>query len=163
MSKAGEIELYKTYKTSYWNNNKHWEAHIENFKNLKDIAKAKGEQLTTFKNGTVILNHDDKFFDYLKLKAKLRNLKIVSFGMNKMSDVNPISIKNLQNKIINKDQKSDFDLEVKILIFTMFFILALLNELNLNIKKLLKTLAHMNQPKGEEKFIQLKDIIKSLN
>ena len=47
------------------------EAHIENFKNLSGIAKAKGEIIKNIeKNGTIILNRDDKFFNYFSKKAK---------------------------------------------------------------------------------------------
>ena len=41
------------------------EAHIENFKNINGIAKAKAEIIDNIKeNGTIILNRDDKFFRY---------------------------------------------------------------------------------------------------
>ena len=53
---------FKNYKTSYRNNNKYYEAHIENFKNVKGIAEAKGEIINNIENGTIILNRDDKFF-----------------------------------------------------------------------------------------------------
>ena len=47
------------------------EAHLENFRNIKDIAKAKSEIIYNIqKNGTVILNRDDKFFNYFKKIAK---------------------------------------------------------------------------------------------
>ena len=50
------------------------EAHIENFKNLKGIAKAKSEIIDNVKrDGTIILNRDDKFFSYLSKKAKYNN------------------------------------------------------------------------------------------
>ena len=56
------------------------EAHIENFKNVKGIARAKGEIINNIqKNGTIILNQDDKFFHYLKSRAKLKNLNIILF------------------------------------------------------------------------------------
>ena len=47
------------------------EAHLENFKTQNDIAKAKSEIIYNIKeNGTVILNRDDKFFNYFKQIAK---------------------------------------------------------------------------------------------
>ena len=47
------------------------EAHLENFRNIKDIAKAKSEIIYNIqKGGTVILNRDDKFFDYFRKIAK---------------------------------------------------------------------------------------------
>ena len=44
------------------------------------------------KGGTLILNHDDKYFTYLEKKAKLMKLKVVSFGINKKANVHPIKI-----------------------------------------------------------------------
>ena len=42
------------------------EAHLENFRNIKDIAKAKSEIIYNIqKGGAIILNRDDKFFNYL--------------------------------------------------------------------------------------------------
>ena len=53
-------------------------AHSENFKNLFGIAKAKSEIIDNIiENGSIVLNADDKFYSYFKLKAIKRNLKIV--------------------------------------------------------------------------------------
>ena len=52
------------------------EAHLENFKNVKGIAKAKSEIIENIETGgTIILNRDDKFFNFLFKKAKNLNLK----------------------------------------------------------------------------------------
>ena len=62
------------------------EAHIENFKDLKGIAKAKAEIIQNIKeNGTLILNRDDKFFSFLTDNNK-RKLKIITFGSNSNSE-----------------------------------------------------------------------------
>ena len=46
------------------------EAHLENFRNISDIAKAKGEIISNIqKGGTIILNRDDSFFNYFKQEA----------------------------------------------------------------------------------------------
>ena len=73
MSKAGEIDyLSKMIKPNLAVITNIAEAHIENFKNIKGIAKAKSEIIDNIQdNGTVILNRDDKFFKYLSKKAKL--------------------------------------------------------------------------------------------
>ena len=70
MSKQGEINsLTKLIKPHIGIITNIGEAHIENFKNLKGIADAKGELLNNIqKNGTIILNRDDKFFNYLEKK-----------------------------------------------------------------------------------------------
>ena len=70
MSRAGEIkkltELIKPHIGVITNIG---EAHIENFKNISGIAKAKSEIIENIKpGGTIILNRDDKFFYYLLKK-----------------------------------------------------------------------------------------------
>ena len=46
-------------------------AHFKNFNTLKDIAKAKAEIINNItKDGNIILNKDDKFFNFLSNKAK---------------------------------------------------------------------------------------------
>ena len=46
--------------------------HIQNFKNLNQIAKAKGEMINNIiHNGTMIINMDDKYYKYF-LKKLLR-------------------------------------------------------------------------------------------
>ena len=69
-------------------------AHIKNFKNLKGIANAKSEIINNIiEDGTIILNTDDKFFKYLKYKSIKKKLRIISFGIQKKSDVSLINIK----------------------------------------------------------------------
>ena len=56
-------------------------AHSKNFENIKDIANAKSELIDNItNNGSVILNKDDQFFNFLKITfqkifnlAKLKN------------------------------------------------------------------------------------------
>ena len=44
-------------------------AHIKNFKNLKEIAEAKSELIENISpNGTMVLNKDDKFYNFFKKK-----------------------------------------------------------------------------------------------
>ena len=63
-------------------------AHLENFRNINGIAKAKSEIIEKIEpGGTIILNRDDKFFNYLNKKAKLYNLKVSTFGKNHNSDI----------------------------------------------------------------------------
>ena len=75
MSKSGEINsLSKLIKPHIGIITNIGEAHIENFKNLKGIANAKGEIINNIKkNGTIILNRDDRYFNYLNKKAKKGN------------------------------------------------------------------------------------------
>lgn len=63
-------------------------AHIGNFKDAQaGIAKAKAEIFINIKKGgAVILNREDKFYEYLRKKAKLRKLKVLSFGTGPQAD-----------------------------------------------------------------------------
>ena len=76
MSKSGEIKkLSKIVRPHVGIITNIGEAHIENFKNLKGIADAKGEMIfNILKGGTLILNHDDKYFTYLE-KSKVDEIK----------------------------------------------------------------------------------------
>ena len=76
-------------------------AHIENFKNLNDIAHAKSEIINNIvENGTIILNADDQFFNFFKSKAKKKKLRIISFGIKNKSNLSLIKIKNEKNNCI---------------------------------------------------------------
>ena len=69
-------------------------AHIKNFKNLKGIANAKSEIINNItKNGSIILNADDKFFKFLKAKSLKKKLNIISFGIKNKSNIRMIKTK----------------------------------------------------------------------
>ena len=143
MSKPGEInKLSKMIRPHIGIITNIGEAHIENFKNLKGIADAKGELINNIsKNGTIILNRDDKFFNYLKRKAILKNLKIISFGKDKKSDVCLYNlVKNkFGYKLIIKIKEKFLKFEVKNLnIYNVLSSITLLEVLNLNFDKILK-------------------------
>ena len=109
-------------------------------------------------NGTVILNRDDKFFKFLSKKAKLKNLKVVSFGLNKKSDVYPIKI--LQNKIthlILKVKNQVINLETrKTNIYNILSSLALLSVLNLNFKTITSSYKNHQSTEGRGKIHKIK-------
>ena len=161
MSKAGEIDsLSKIIKPHVGIITNIGEAHIENFKNMKGVADAKGEIINNIENnGTVILNRDDKYFNYLKKKAKLKKIKIVSFGKNKNSDVYPIKI--LRNKqhtqLIIKVKNKNLNLEIKnINIYNVLSSLALLKELNLDLNKITKHYKNYEPSEGRGKIYNVK-------
>ena len=89
MSNAGEIKkLSKLVMPNLAVITNIGEAHLENFKNIKGIAKAKSEIIENITpDGTIILNRDDKYYNYLLKKAKTHNLNIFTFGKHKNSDV----------------------------------------------------------------------------
>ena len=70
-------------------------AHIKNFNNLNQIAKAKAEIMNNIiPNGKILLNADDNYFNFLKKIAKRKNLKVISFGIkNRLSNIKLLKIK----------------------------------------------------------------------
>ncbi len=119
------------------------EAHLENFRNIKDIAKAKSEIIYNIEEGgTVILNKDDKFFNFFKKIAIKNNIKIVSFGYSKKSKIRFISNKKFQNYFLLKISlyEENFTLKInnnnKNYIMNVLCCIAVMNELNLNLDKI---------------------------
>ena len=106
MSKKGEINnLSKLVRPNIGIITNIAEAHIENFKNVKEIAKAKGEIINNIdKDGSLILNRDDKFFSFLKSLAEKRGIKVLSFGNSNKSDVRLVKILNYKKYKIFKNK-----------------------------------------------------------
>jgi len=78
-------------------------AHLENFKNLLGICKAKSELIDSIeKGGYIILNRDDNFFNFLKNKAKKNNVNVISFGFLKADLQIKNSVKKFNNKLLIK-------------------------------------------------------------
>ncbi len=168
MSKAGEINtLSKIINPEIGIITNVGEAHIENFKDLNGIAKAKSEIINNIKKkGTLILNRDDKYYKFFKKKAKSKYLKIISFGMGKNSDVYPISIskKNKYNfcKIKVKNQIVKFKYK-NLNIYNVIASLALLKELNLNIKRVINSFKNYEPSEGRGKIHKIKRYNKKFN
>ena len=161
MSKTGEINrLSKMIKPNIGMITNIGEAHIENFKNIKGIAKAKSEILNNIKmNGSIILNRDDKFFDYFNKKAKLKKIKIISFGMTKKANIYPLKIKKLGDfkQIIIKIYGETIKLEIKnINIYNILSSLAVLKELNLDINKVIQAYKNFKPSDGRGKVHNIK-------
>ncbi|MBD1147004.1 UDP-N-acetylmuramoyl-L-alanyl-D-glutamate--2,6-diaminopimelate ligase [Pelagibacterales bacterium SAG-MED28] len=131
------------------------EAHIENFKSIYEIAKAKSEIIESIvEGGTMVLNRDDKFFNYLSKKAKLYKLKTFTFGHHKKSDIQikKITKKGNYSKIfINIDNKI-IDLEIRDLnIYNVLASIAVLKILKIDIKKVKAKLKIFESPEGRGK------------
>jgi len=83
-------------------------AHFKNFNTLKDIAKAKSEIINNIlEKGNIILNKDDKFFNFLSSIAKKNDKNVISFSAKKSADIFLQSIKKIKKKyrlkiIVNK-------------------------------------------------------------
>ena len=161
MSKKGEIfSLSKLIKPHVAVITNIGEAHIENFKNLRGIAETKGEIINNIcKSGTIILNHDDKFLNYFQKKAKLKNLNIVTFGLNKKSNVYPIKMfKNKKNDVYKiKVIDQIIRLECKnINIYNLLSSLAILKILNLDLSKVSKHFKYFEPSEGRGKIHKIK-------
>ena len=155
MSKPGEINfLTKLIKPHIGIITNIGEAHIENFKNLRGIADAKGEMINNIiKGGKIILNRDDKYFKYLKKKAKLRDLKIISFGKNKNSDIRLVKLLKNESLIKIKTREEIFKIQVNnINIYNVLSSIALLKELNLDINKIIKSFKNYEPTQGRGKI-----------
>ena len=166
MSKAGEINLLtKLIRPHIAIITNIGEAHIENFNNLKGIAKAKGEIINNVENGgTVILNRDDKYFNYFQKKSKKKNLKILTFGFNKKSNIYPVNIKknDKKTKLRVKTSKYILDFEIKnINIYNVLSSIALMEELGLNLIKAVKYYKNFQPSEGRGKIHNVKRYKKS--
>ena len=166
MSESGEInKLSKLVKPHLGIITNIGEAHIENFKNLKGIADAKGEIINNIqKNGVIILNRDDKFFKYLEKKSKKKGLKIISFGKSKKSDVYPLKIIENKNntslivKIFDKKLKLKFK---SLNLYNILAALACLKALNLNFNNIIKHFKTYVPTEGRGKIHNVKRYNKS--
>ena len=166
MSKAGEINLLtKLIRPHIGIITNIGEAHIENFKNLKGIAEAKGEIINNVENGgTMILNRDDKYFKYFQKKAKKKNLKILTFGFSKKANIYPVNVKKNDKKIKLKVRTSKYilDFEIKnINIYNVLSSLALMEELGLNLRKAIKYYKKFQPSDGRGKIHNVKRYKKS--
>jgi len=156
MSKSGEIKnLTKLIKPQIGVITNIGEAHLENFKNIKGIARAKSEIIESLETGgTIILNRDDKFFNFLQKKAKTYKLKIITFGQHKKADV---CIKKLTKRGNNLKININYfnrkiDLEIKDLnIYNVLAAISVLNELQIDISKILKKFKKFESPEGRGK------------
>jgi len=113
MDKKGEIDyLSKIIKPDVGVITNVSYAHIKNFENINQIALAKSEIIKNIKDdGYLILNKDDKFYNFHKKIGLKRNLKILSFSLsNKSATINLDSISKEKSKYkisinINKTKK----------------------------------------------------------
>ncbi len=161
MSKKGEIgKLTKLIRPHFGIITNIGEAHIENFKNLRGIADAKGELIQNIeKGGTIILNRDDEYFTYLEKKAKKNNLKIVTFGINKKSNVQLVSKskKRDQELLTIKIKEKILKIKIKnINFYNVLSSLALLDELNLNLNTVINNFKNYEPSEGRGKIHNIK-------
>ncbi len=165
MDKKGEIDnLTKIIKPDLGVITNISYAHSKNFKNISQIASTKAEIMNNIKkNGTIVLNKDDNFYNYHKNLALKKKLKVISFGiMNKSAMIKLIKIKKIKKK---------FELLIKVNDFSVSFyasndnkshsynILATLASINsfINIKKLKKDIfLSFKTPDGRGNILKIK-------
>ena len=156
MSRSGEIKnLSKLIKPHFGIITNIGEAHIENFRNISGIAKAKSELIENIRpGGTIILNRDDKFFNYMNQKAKSYKLHVTTFGKHKNSDVRIQKIvkKNNNSKITIIINNNHFNFEVNDQnIYNILASIAVLKELKLNFNKILSKFKSFELAEGRGK------------
>ena len=164
MNKPGEIKnLSNIIKPDIGIITNVGEAHIENFKNVKGIASAKAEIITNIeKNGYLILNKDDSFYKFHNKIAKINNIKVVSFGKSKLSNVSLLNIKKKRNtyilkiKIFNKIIFIETKYKNYSNISNILCCLALLKILNLEISQIKNIFKFDNLIKGRGKIYKIK-------
>ena len=156
MSKKGEIrKLSKLIKPFIGVITNIGEAHIENFKSIKGIAEAKSEIIENIEaDGTIILNRDDKFFNFFLKKAKLFKLKVVTFGKHKSSDIRLKSISKKRDnlKIFIKINNQTLNLKLGDLnIYNVLASIAVLKELNIIISNINQKYKNLESSDGRGK------------
>ena len=144
MNKPGEIrKLSNLVKPNIAIITNIGEAHIENFHNLNGIAKAKSEIIENInKNGFLIINKDDKYFNFFSKIAKKRKIKVLSFGTSKKSDATLIKKKIFNNyeliylKILNRNISFKVKNINSLTLLNLLSSLLVFSILNLNLSKI---------------------------
>ena len=135
------------------------EAHIENFDNLQGIARAKSEIIENIKkDGYLILNRDDKYFNYLLKIAKKKKIKVLSFGLSNKANAKLIknrlykNYNNLHFRVLNKN----IHLKVKninpLIILNILSTLLTLHILDLDLSKIVNFEDHFELVEGRGKI-----------
>ncbi len=161
MSKKGEIDkLSKLVKPNIAIITNIAEAHIENFKDLSHIAKAKGEIIDNISNtGTLIIDRDSKFFKFFKTKAEKRKVNVVSIGYNKKSDIKIDKVQNFSKyklitiRSIGKVYKIKATSQI---IKNIAFAIAVLEILKLDVNKILNKIKNIKNLEGRGKIYRIK-------
>ena len=131
------------------------EAHLRNFKTVNGIAQAKGEIINNIvEEGSLILNENCKFFNFLSKKAKKRSIKVISFGKINKSDVFLSKIikgkKYFIFKIMVKNKEFYFDSRYKTqsYINNMLACISIIYALGLNLELIKNNFRSFQMPEG---------------
>ena len=111
-------------------------AHSKNFKKISQIADAKAEIMSNIKkDGTIVLNMDDDFYNHHRKLAQKKKLNVITFGIN-----NRLSMTKLIN--IKKINKKKYELLMNINGSKFYFLTR--NKNRSHIYNILATLAVIN-------------------
>ena len=167
MSKKNEINsLSKLIKPHIGIITNIGEAHLENFDSIKGIADAKSEIITNIVDGgTLILNRDDKFFDYLLKKANYKKLNIISFGTNSNADIyiKKISGKKVYIKVLTETYIFEINNKTQNILMSFLCCISVLKTLNLDLKKISKINHLLYNIEGRGKIHKVKRYNKVFN
>ena len=171
MSESGEIRnLSNLVKPDIGVITNIGEAHIENFDNLNGIARAKSEIIENIKNGGfLVLNKDDKYFNYFSKIAKTKKIKVLSFGINKKSDAYLIKINKYKNydllhlKVLNNNIFLKIKKTNSLIILNTLSSLLILSILNLDLSKTKNLTNFINSAEGRGKAHIIKRYKKKFN
>ena len=171
MSRAGEIrKLSSLVRPHIGVITNVGESHIENFENLTSIAKAKSEIIENIVNGGfLILNKDDKYFNYFSKLAKIKKVKVLSFGLKNTSDAFIIKDKTFKshNLLHLKVLNDDIFLKVRnvnsLTILNILSSLLVLSVLNLDLSKIKNLIYSFNSIEGRGKTHIIKRYKKRFN
>ena len=159
MNNSGEIrELTKIAKPNIAVITNVSNSHIQNFKNEKEIAKAKSEIfLGLEKNGVAIINSDNIWKEFLITQAKKVNARVHLFGHSENSNTHIIKLVNEKegsticyDKIDNWHLKYLNTTQAKNVIASI----SVIKELKLPIKKVIKVISKLQPLSGRgEKLV----------
>ncbi|MDR0773217.1 MAG: UDP-N-acetylmuramoyl-tripeptide--D-alanyl-D-alanine ligase [Wolbachia pipientis] len=162
MNKVGEIkELSKISNPNIAVITNIEPAHTENFSSLFDVAQTKLEILYgTKNNGTLVLNRDNKYYDYLSSRA---NRNVISFGKDKNAEVCLLDIirndDGLNLKIrLNNNQTINCNLRVQgeHFAYSLLAVAAVVQSLRLDLSKLPLALKNFSVTKGRGNIHKVK-------
>ena len=156
MDKKGEIDsLSKIVKPEIGVINNISEAHLKNFNSLKDIAKAKSEIIDNIlEDGTIVLNKDSNYYNFLLSKAIKRKINIISYSSKKKADVFLLGFKKIKNyyelKINVKSNIFYFNIKhpAKNMINNILACISILYTLSLDLKIMHKEFINFSIPNG---------------
>ena len=130
--------------------------HLEFFNDIKEIAEAKAEIMEGIeKGGTIILNSDNEFYEFLKEQAKVKELNILSFGKSENADASLISTTVTKNGTRIESNIATINIQAIGQHFAYCIISAILiaKTLKLDIARTTKTLEEFSEPAGRGKLI----------